>query len=267
MVIDAAGRPRELACTGTLLGVIDDPQADDATVELDPGDTLLLYTDGLTEAGAPKHTLSTAEVAALLVDARRDTAAQTAQGCLASALRAGGGVTRDDIAVLVVHVHGPHRPSPRPGGFSVSTATSGCSSSAHYVGGALDHGLQLPAAGVQPSSCGTSTLPSMIPSSSSVAVPSKAQKSGSGASPRSTTTGQRSGGASLGVPVEDDPVVGVRPGQQAAGLGPDAVRRLVREGVEEDVLRVAFDLQLALDPRREVGAAVQGRRSPRMPVP
>ena len=36
----------------------------------------------------------------------RDTAAQTAQGALVSALEASGGAGRDDIAVLVVQVRG-----------------------------------------------------------------------------------------------------------------------------------------------------------------
>ena len=104
VVIDAVGAQRALACAGTLLGVIDDPSISDTVIDLAPGDTLLLYTDGLTEAEAPQHTLTAPEVAELLAAARGNTAAQTAQACLSSAIAAGGGETRDDIAVLVVQV-------------------------------------------------------------------------------------------------------------------------------------------------------------------
>ena len=107
VVVDATGTQRELGCTGTLLGVIDDPNVADTEIDLAPGDTLLLYTDGLTEAAAPQHTLTTEEVGALLAQVRRDSAEQTAQACLASAVQAGGGVNRDDIAVLVVQVSEP----------------------------------------------------------------------------------------------------------------------------------------------------------------
>ena len=89
VVIDAAGARRALACAGTLLGVIDDPQIADTTIALAPGDTLLLYTDGLTEAEAPLHTLSPLEVAELLAAARGETAAQTAEACLSRADRGG----------------------------------------------------------------------------------------------------------------------------------------------------------------------------------
>jgi serine phosphatase RsbU (regulator of sigma subunit) len=107
VVVDAAGRPRALPCAGTLLGVVGDPQIADIEVDLAPGDTLLLYTDGLTEANAPAHTLTTEEVGELLAEVRRETAAQTAQAALATALQAGGGSSRDDIAVLVVQVREP----------------------------------------------------------------------------------------------------------------------------------------------------------------
>jgi serine phosphatase RsbU (regulator of sigma subunit)/PAS domain-containing protein len=111
VAIDATGAPRRLECTGTLLGVIDDPRITETTLELNPGDTLLLYTDGLTEAEAPQHTLSPLEVAQLLAEARGATAAQTAARCLSTAITLGGGETRDDIAVLVVQVElAPTRP-------------------------------------------------------------------------------------------------------------------------------------------------------------
>jgi serine phosphatase RsbU (regulator of sigma subunit)/CHASE3 domain sensor protein len=101
VLLDAGLEPRPLRCTGTLLGVVEDPELTDATVELDVGDTLLLYTDGLTEAGAPARTLTTDEVARLVASVRGESAARTAEGCLHEALAASGGVIRDDIAVLV----------------------------------------------------------------------------------------------------------------------------------------------------------------------
>ncbi|HEY7074625.1 MAG TPA: SpoIIE family protein phosphatase, partial [Solirubrobacteraceae bacterium] len=70
VVLDAALARRRLACSGTLLGAIADPEIVDARFVLDPGDTMLLYTDGLTEAGAPEGTLDTDDVADLLAAAR-----------------------------------------------------------------------------------------------------------------------------------------------------------------------------------------------------
>jgi len=104
VVLDAGRAPRPLRCSGTLLGVVEDPELVDATVELEVGDTLMLYTDGLTEAGAPARTLTTSEVARLLASVRGETASRTAEGCLREALEASGGVIRDDIAVLVAQV-------------------------------------------------------------------------------------------------------------------------------------------------------------------
>jgi phosphoserine phosphatase RsbU/P len=104
VVLGADRVPRPLSCQGTLLGVVDDPEVDDFALELAPGETVLLYTDGLTEAGAPARTLTTREVAELLARVRGATAAETAEACLRAALAAGGGEIRDDVAVLVAQL-------------------------------------------------------------------------------------------------------------------------------------------------------------------
>jgi len=114
VLLDALGAPRPIEAYGTLLGIVEDPDLVDAQLVLEPGDTLLLYTDGLTEAGAPARTLTTEEVGRLLTAVRGRTAAQTAEGCLQAALAAGGGVTRDDIAVLVAQAGLATPASPAP---------------------------------------------------------------------------------------------------------------------------------------------------------
>ncbi|MBE2318208.1 SpoIIE family protein phosphatase [Solirubrobacter sp. CPCC 204708] len=101
VLLDPDGNLRALECTGTLLGVLEDPRVHDVETRLAPGDTLLLYTDGLTEAGAPARTLSTEDVGDLLRAARASHARETALNCLAAAAQAGGGAVRDDVAVLV----------------------------------------------------------------------------------------------------------------------------------------------------------------------
>ena len=54
----ADGRVEEVGELGTLLGLVPDPTLGDARAELEPGDTLLLYTDGITEARAPERVIS-----------------------------------------------------------------------------------------------------------------------------------------------------------------------------------------------------------------
>ncbi|RXE56788.1 stage II sporulation protein E [Methanoculleus taiwanensis] len=47
------GEPRELKATGIILGVMEDAEYEEQTVDLRAGDLLLLYTDGVTEAIDP----------------------------------------------------------------------------------------------------------------------------------------------------------------------------------------------------------------------
>ncbi len=53
MVRRASGTIESLTRTGAVLGVFEDLQLSEATITLGPGDAVVLYTDGVTEAGHP----------------------------------------------------------------------------------------------------------------------------------------------------------------------------------------------------------------------
>jgi PAS domain S-box-containing protein len=102
-VLRAGGQVEYVGCPGTLLGVLQDPRLRDSSVELGPGDSLVLYTDGVTDAGAPEHLVEPDELAAKLAKCRRDAASEVAR-CLEEAVVTDGFEPHDDIAILVVRV-------------------------------------------------------------------------------------------------------------------------------------------------------------------
>ena len=76
LVLRADGSVEELGAPGTLLGLVDDPQLEDAThASSTPGDALVLYTDGLTEAGAPQRVWTPEDLDAALRGAAGGTRA------------------------------------------------------------------------------------------------------------------------------------------------------------------------------------------------
>jgi PAS domain S-box-containing protein len=92
---------------GTLLGIVHDPELHDVTVDLASGDTLVLYTDGVTEAGAPDHMMGAGELAAILVGCESAGPSAVAECLERAAVDAGGGQPQDDIAIVVARVADP----------------------------------------------------------------------------------------------------------------------------------------------------------------
>ncbi|MGW3263802.1 SpoIIE family protein phosphatase [Streptomyces sp. NPDC001056] len=90
---------------GQLIGVLPDAYIATVTFRLDPGDTLLLHTDGLTEARTAVRGERYGDEA--LLDFVRALAPTTAQGAIAAVrdlLDTFGTGVDDDTAVLAVHV-------------------------------------------------------------------------------------------------------------------------------------------------------------------
>jgi serine phosphatase RsbU (regulator of sigma subunit) len=94
-VVELVGAP------GTLLGLLPDPQLHERSSDLLPGDALVLYTDGLTEARAPFGMWGDAELLAAVAAAPMDGAVGLVDSLVASAL-GDRPVPRDDLAVLAM---------------------------------------------------------------------------------------------------------------------------------------------------------------------
>ena len=100
-ILRTDGTVEELGTPGTLLGLVERPELHDRAGDLHPGDTVVLYTDGLTEAGAPAHVWGPAELAEVL----RGAAGGSPQQVVDHAVREALGVQpapRDDIAVVAL---------------------------------------------------------------------------------------------------------------------------------------------------------------------
>ena len=94
--VDAIGEP------GTLLGALPEPTLSDVGATLDPGETLVLYTDGMLDARDRKHGDDPAWLAEQLSRAGSSGPEKIAEKLTQAALERHGGTARDDIAVIVL---------------------------------------------------------------------------------------------------------------------------------------------------------------------
>ena len=98
--VETAGRP------GTLLGIVEDPELSEERVALWPGDALVLYTDGVTEATAADRAHGSGRFEAFLASCAGGGADGIAEAVEREAVSSQGGPPRDDVAVVVVRALG-----------------------------------------------------------------------------------------------------------------------------------------------------------------
>jgi PAS domain S-box-containing protein len=106
LLVREGGDVEEVVVRGTLLGVEADPMLEPASLALEPGDTLVLYTDGMTDARDPSGERFGEErlIAALQVAARGDGAEAVAAALDEMVAAFDQDSNRDDRAIVVLRV-------------------------------------------------------------------------------------------------------------------------------------------------------------------
>jgi PAS domain S-box-containing protein len=101
-VLRATGLVEAVGAPGTALGITDRVRLQDRFTQLAGGDALVLYTDGLTEAGAPKRVWSPRQLDAAVGGARHQPARGIVDHLVRAALGDPPAPLRDDLALLVL---------------------------------------------------------------------------------------------------------------------------------------------------------------------
>jgi serine phosphatase RsbU (regulator of sigma subunit) len=108
LVLRADGRVEEVGPTGTLVGLLPEARVATVRVSLEVGDTLLLYTDGVTEARGPDGSLlGEGRLRALLADCVGMTSQSIGERIEQAAMEHLRGRSHDDIAVLAIQPDPP----------------------------------------------------------------------------------------------------------------------------------------------------------------
>jgi sigma-B regulation protein RsbU (phosphoserine phosphatase) len=102
-LVSAGRAPAEVGGPGPLLGVRHDPVFEDERLSLGPGDTLVMYTDGITESRGAAGYYGEDRLQASLVRAGGPARA-VVEAVVADVVTFSDGAPRDDIAVLALRV-------------------------------------------------------------------------------------------------------------------------------------------------------------------
>ena len=100
----ADGSVEELSVEGTLLGLVDDPNLTDVSTVLAPGETVLLYTDGVTEANAPSTVWTPSDLAGVVAGCDGRAPQTMIDHVAKAALSDLSAPPRDDVAMLALRL-------------------------------------------------------------------------------------------------------------------------------------------------------------------
>ena len=104
LVVSRAGEIRTVGHPGSLLGAIDHLELADDSVQLGPGDSVVLVTDGVLEAAGPTGLFGDIRLSAVVRQTAALGADETAEAVLTAVLDHTGGRVADDMAIVVLTV-------------------------------------------------------------------------------------------------------------------------------------------------------------------
>ncbi len=103
-VVRSNGDLEPLACEGTLLGVVADPELQDVSVELDFGDKLIVYTDGIFDVGPRDDPFGAHDLEQLFAACAKRGVKAAADLIDKAVLERQQGQARDDFALVIFGV-------------------------------------------------------------------------------------------------------------------------------------------------------------------
>jgi sigma-B regulation protein RsbU (phosphoserine phosphatase) len=104
LIVRADGAVETVPASGSLLGVMEEVAPVDMPVELRPGDAIVCFTDGVTEARGAGGMFGEERLAAVLARGREDDAAELADRVVRAVQGYKGVAALDDLALLVLRV-------------------------------------------------------------------------------------------------------------------------------------------------------------------
>jgi PAS domain S-box-containing protein len=104
LILRSDGRVETAGLPGTLLGILPDPEIRPQQLVLRPGDSLILYTDGVIEASPLDDRFGPEHLARCVSECHGRAPVAIARHIEDAVLNVQGGTVRDDVAVLVLRV-------------------------------------------------------------------------------------------------------------------------------------------------------------------